>query len=126
MGGPTPWTRVHYEIPIESFDCLSLPELLLGGTFIGFGEGDTHFPARTAAEIKAALLDLLEARAVDVFDRNEPLSAQKAREVIGLDPSWKYDSSPDRIEVVNNERTTELLHEMPPELNPHLPGRSRD
>jgi hypothetical protein len=114
------WTWVHYKVLEEAFDCSSLPELLVAANFIGFADGDSQIAATSREETEAAVLDLLAAGAIDLFDGDDRLSLETAPAVIHMDSSWEYPRGAE-IEVVNNESTVALDAHRPESLNPHRP-----
>jgi hypothetical protein len=113
---------VHYKVLEASFDCSTLPELLLEHVFRDFTPGETRIPATTRDETESALLDLLAVGALDVFDSGGRLSVERAAEVVRADSSWTYEERGAEIEVVENERSIEFADAPPEESNPHEPG----
>lgn len=111
---------MHYKILEASFDCSNLPELTQEHTFIGFPGGDTRIPATSREETEAALLDLIEAEALDVFDDDARLTRGQAIAVALDDSSWSYEAHGGQVEVVNNDKTAQLVRDRPDENNPHL------
>lgn len=115
------WTWVHYKVLELSFDCLNLPELLVEHEYRGFPGGATHIPATTRRETEDALLDLLAAGALDVFDDNGRISPPLAVETVRADSSWTYEGRGAQVEVVENAQSGTFQKARPTALNPHAP-----
>jgi hypothetical protein len=114
------WTWVHYKVLEESCDCSPLPELLQEASFIGFPGGNSQIAATSREETEGAVLDLLAAGAIDLFDGADRLSQDAAASVLRMDSSWGYPRGAE-IEVVDNEATMAFLARRPEALNPHRP-----
>lgn len=125
MTKPSDWTWVHYKVLASSGDCLSLPELVGESLFYGFPDGDKRIPKTSREETEAALLDLIAAGAIDVFEKGARLSREQAVEVVRRDSSWTYEMWPDQVEVVDNRRTFEFIRSCPVDKRPYVPLTQR-
>lgn len=114
------WTWIHYKVLEESSDCSNLPELLQEATFIGFPGRDSQIAATSREETEAAVLDLLAAGAIDLFDGDDRLTDDAAPTLVRMDSSWEYPRAAE-IEVCENEATMAFLARRPESLNPHRP-----